>query len=474
MGKSGSDKKQKVAARTTAITPNTLTSLLTAFSPISNQNNNSFYAHLHRAADAHTLRIYEASSGKCTSRWASNAIGDEEEQRVASLTWTFLPAVASTEAPTVEGTDDASKRGKKRRKSDSAAEETPIVESTSSKNQPKLVLALGLENGSILLWSPNGTSSTTLSHPSSTSSITGLSSPISTDGTLSSGHLWSAHSDGSVKVWDLATSTLINTVSGLTEGTHWDDLAVRYLPLSAEGKKQSVQLLLSHLSLYVYSLSIGSPKKDKIKELKANDIGRCTGHIAAGSVEWINLPTKLNDENAIEEDSDSDDNEASSTTLSFLSYCSSDRFVQIWSLPLTATRTDGTLVARLGLDSGVQSIAIGESPLNEDERVLAAVDSIGKVSLTRLPNVIPVSAGAKKGKSGIFVLEVESEVVGLQGAGAEVTRVNFIAEAGKMEICRGGVKPTFNVLVSILTLVVDYQTFTHTFFILLDFCRRKW
>lgn len=450
-------KQNKSTPRTTTITPTSLATSLTSFAPAhltSVAKTSLYYAHLLRAPDAHTLRVYETNTGKCVSRWASNSLGEEDdEQRVASLAWTLLPgaSVGGDAEETVTGEDGAAegKRGKKRRKSDSG--NTPVKPTSSTKvNSPKLVLALGLENGSILLWSPTGASSTTLSHSSITTSVTALSTPINGEG-----HLWAAYEDGFVRVWDLATSTLIGRTSTLVDGvSKWDDLAVRYLSTSdSSSSKRQVQLIVSHLSLHVFSLSLGSPsKKDKIKELKTVEIGRCTGHVDVGSVEWTgksSIPTEAS--SSAMQDDDDDQVVEDVSPLTFLSYSSTDRFVQIWSLPLgtNTTRTEGTLLARLSLDSGVQTISLGSSSSSSEiEQVLAAVDTVGKVSLARLPFEFVAPAGEKKKKSsGVAALAVESEIVGKEGEGVGVAAVSVV-EGGKVVVCRGGVKPVFEGLVS--------------------------
>lgn len=437
----GKKQQPKTVQRTTTITPASTSTVLTSFSPaVASLKSSLYYAHLLRAPDAHTLRIYESSTGKCISRWASNALGDEEdqEQRVASFEWTLIPAPAaagSTEAPgEAEG-----KRGKKRRKSDSTPAAAAGAEEAARQQQPKLALALGLENGSILLWSPNGATPTTLSHSSSTSPVTALASPV---GEGSAGHLWSAHEDGAVRVWDLVSGQLVGKASGIAETKKWDDLAVRYEAGEAGDKKRSVQVVLSHLSLHVYSLSIGgASKKDKVKDLKVTEIGRCTGHVEAGFVRWTGRSAASPSSSAMEDDSTSD-------SLSFLSYSPADRFVQFWTLPLvSSTRAEGVLAARLALDSGVHTVALGSSSADE-EQIIAAIDSVGKVALARLPFTIPQVATKGKKAAGVVALAVESEISGRGGEGAGVSEAAFGGAEGQVIVCRGGVKPVFESVVS--------------------------
>ncbi|KAI5474800.1 U3 small nucleolar RNA-associated protein 5 [Pseudohyphozyma bogoriensis] len=447
----------KSTERTTSITPASQASTLHAFSPSTPSSKSLLYAHLHRAPDAHTLRVYDATTGKCLSRWASNSAADgDDDKRVASLAWAVIPAPAASTSAAAAGGASAGeeeakgKRGKKRRKSDSAAEQ-PVVDGKVA-DEAKLVLALGLEDGAILLWTPTGSNSTptVISHPSSTSAITALSSPVGTS--TPSGHLWSAHADGSVRVWDLEAGALIAKIGeGLNAGGKaWDDIAVRYLPVPAsadDSKKRPVQILLSHLSIHLFSVSLAtSSKKDKVRELKPVEIGRSVGHVDKAFVRWSgrsSLAPSASPDEAMEDD------DATSTPLTFISHSSTDRFVQVWSLVPSSTsqRVDATLTARLGLDSGVQSLAIGSSPLNdEEEQVLAAIDVEGKVAVARLPFVIPVAKGTpgKKGKgAGIVALEVESQVTARNGEGAGVVEVKF-GESGKVWLCRSSVKPTFD------------------------------
>lgn len=436
MGKSSAKSGPKSTQRTTSITPASIASTLSSFSPATTSKS-SFYAHLHRAPDAHTLRVYEVATGKCVSRWASNAVGDEEEQRVESLEWALIPQPVAGEGTAAEAEAEG-KRGKKRRKSDSALE-LPTAAAATTAPEDKLVLALGLTNGSILLWTPNGSNPVTLSHATSLSPVTALSSPLVDSSSASSGHLWSAHADGAVRVWDLATGAIVGKASGLPEGTHWDSLAVRYLAAVEGAKRATAHLLLSHLSLHLYSVALpAAGKKDKLRDLKTVNLGRCTGHIEACSVLFP----------------PSSSFSSSDTSTTFLSYAPSDRFVQIWSLPLlpSPSPANGTLLARLALPSGVSFVALHPSPLDPtDESVLAAIDTEGQVSLARLPVEFPTaSASPKEGKTGIVALEVESEVVGRAGEAAGVVKVLF-GEEGQMVLVRGGVKPVFESVVSLFS-----------------------
>lgn len=430
------DSKPKSTPSTTLVTPGSVSTTITKFSSAAASALAAvplYYAHLHRAPDAHTLRIYDVVSGKCVSRWASNALGDEEELRVTAIAWALLP-VPVVDAEVVEnGAESQSSRGKKRRKS-GGAEDTPVL--AEEGKLPKLVLAMGLETGAIILWSPNGDNSTTLEHPSSTAPITALDSPI---GGEDAGHLWSTQSDGEVRVWDLATGQVTARVAGLVpESSHWDDLAVRYLPATAEGgKKRKVQLLLSHLSLHVFSLSLSKSKADKVKDLKATEIGRCTGHVEAGFVQFNQTAAPLED---------------AASPLSFLSYSPADRFVQLWSLalPTAATRSEGTLVARLGLESGVKSLAVAVSPVDASEEIMVAVDAQGRVAIARLPVVFPEAvavAGKKAKKGGVVALQIETEVVGRTGESANISAASIDGQS-QLSLCRGGVKPVFQIIVS--------------------------
>jgi U3 small nucleolar RNA-associated protein 5 len=254
-------------------------------------------------------------------------------------------------------------------------------------------------------------------------------------------------------LWDLGSSQLIGKVSGLTEEKRWDDLIVRYD--DGEESKRTAQLVLSHLSLHAYSVQIGSKKQqDKVRDLKATEIGRCTGHVEPARIRWTGAassPPSIVDK------------------LSFLSFTSSDRFVQIWSLPSSPSPSpaNGSLVARLALDSGVSSASV--SPLSSDSQTLAAIDTVtGSVSLSTLPLVFdpqPASSPKKGKKSTVSsvvaldtIAEISSPSQGSKGE-AGVAEVTFKAgEDGKAVVCRGGVKPVFEVIVSrndsILTIAI--------------------
>ncbi|KPV77009.1 uncharacterized protein RHOBADRAFT_51975 [Rhodotorula graminis WP1] len=447
----GKKSKPATAPRTTAINPAAVATILTAFSPSTAAAGPSYYAHLHAAPDAHTLRVYDLD-GKCVSRWASNANSDAQDEadepRVKSLAWCWVPPASAHDAQGDGGAAGDGKRGKKRRKSDGgAAADSPAKPSSSSSAalKPQLMLALGLESGAVLLWHPLGTASRTLSHPTSASPVTALAVPVSPSASAD-GHLWSAHQDGAVRVWDVVSGALVGKVGGLAEEPRWDDLLVRYEPASEEGGKRTVHLVLSHLSLHVYSVHLGaaSKKEGKVRDLKATELGRCTGHVEPCSVRWTGASSSA--------DSSSPD----ADKLSFLSYSPTDRFVQVWQIATSTPSSSphiGLLLARLGTDSGVSSATV--SPLAGDVQTLAAVDSAtGNVTLSALPlSFAPAASPSKKAKkhaAGVVALEAQCEVTApTQGGRSEagVAEVAFRAsDEAKAVLCRGGVKPVFEVV----------------------------
>ncbi|GAA6025244.1 hypothetical protein JCM11491_006150 [Sporobolomyces phaffii] len=437
-------KTPKTTPRTTVINPATVATVLTRFSPETAPAGSSlYYAHLHCAPDAHTLRVYEVESGKCVSRWASNAAGadGDDEPRVRSLEWCWLPA---PDAEGGGGVHDGGKRGKKRRKSDggSAAVDSPAKPQAPA--HPSAAIALGLENGAVLLWDPRGVAPPrTLHHATSTSPVTALASPVSPS-YARDGHLWTAHEDGSVRLWDLGSAQLVGKVSAVAQDKRWDDLVVRY---DGEiGPERTAHVVLSHLSLHVYSVQLGVPKPDKVKDLKATELGRCTGHVEPAQVRWTGAASART--------------ASTLDTLSFLSYTPSDRFVQVWSVPAAAPSSssavaNGALVARLALDSGVSSASISPLSPSAEAQTLAAIDTVtGAVSLATLPLVVVPQAAAspKKGKknaaSAVVALHATTEITSAGSKGeAGVSQVAFReSEDGKAIVCRGGVKPVFEVV----------------------------
>ncbi|GAA5857579.1 hypothetical protein JCM8547_004281 [Rhodosporidiobolus lusitaniae] len=458
-------KAPKSTPRTTDINPASVSSSLTAFShPAASSSSTAlYYAHVQQAPDAHTVRVFAVDSGKCVSRWASNA-DDGDELRVKSVEWCYVPSASPAGSTTA--VDGEGKRGKKRRKSDGGgAVDSPAkpVASSSLKPQPaQLTLALGLENGSVLLWHPLGTGSRTLSHPASISPVTAVASPVSSS-VQEDGHLWTAHADGSVRVWDTVSGNVVGKVAGLKEEQRWDDLLVRYEPASEEGGKRTVHLVLSHLSLHAYSLQLAGPskKEGKVRDLKAVEVGRCTGHVEPCSIRWTGLSSSTSSSFS---DMTDDATFSSSDKLSFLSFSPTDRFVQLWSLPLASPSSpaNGTLLARLALDSGVSSASLSpllssSSSSSSSSQTLAAIDSVtGNVTLTSLPlsftpaeSAITPSKKGKKTTSGVVALEALCEITApAQGGRAEagVAEAVFRAEEeGKVLLCRGGVKPVFEV-----------------------------
>ncbi|BGP37242.1 Small subunit (SSU) processome component [Rhodotorula kratochvilovae] len=446
----GKKSKPVSAPRTTAINPAAVATTLTAFSP-SAGGAPSYYAHLHAAPDAHTLRVYDLD-GKCVSRWASNANSadgsdDADETRVKSLAWCWVPPAVQDTHADAQGAEG--KRGKKRRKSDGGAAADSPAKPSPAALKPQLTLALGLENGTVLLWHPLGTASRTLAHPSSASPVTALALPVSSSAE-SDGHLWSAHQDGSVRVWDTASGALVGKVSGLVEEPRWDDLLVRYEAAGADGGKRTVHVVLSHLSLHVYAVQLGAPskKEGKVRDLKATELGRCTGHVEPCSLRWTgassSATTPANDD-------------VPADKLTFLSYSPTDRFVQIWQIATTAPSPSthiGLLLARLGTDSGVSSASVSPLSASLAPQTLAAVDSdTGNVTLSALPlSFAPSASPSKKTKKnglGVVALEALCEISAPAQGGRSEAGVAAVAfregDEANAILCRGGVKPVFEV-----------------------------
>jgi len=415
-------KQPSTAPRTTTITPTSLASTITAFSPAPSPSAApAFYAHLHRAPDAHTLRVYEVSSGKCVSRWSSAGSDDDEREQVGAIEWAVLP---SKEQADEQEEGDSSKRGKKRRKSDT--QHDAIAAKAAATEPNKLVLSLGLASGKIILWSPNGSTAapTILSHSSCTSPVTAISFPEVSAAASSARHLWTAHDDGFVRAWDLASSSLVAQAMTGEAGKGLDSIAVRYPPTGAD--KQPVQLLAARLSVSVYAFNLSQPKKDKVKELKPVEIGRATGHVEKAFVRWVAFPA---DDSAVA---------AEDEPTRFVSFSPSDRFVQLWQFTPSTARSDAVLLARLAVDSGVAAVALSATA------GLAALDVSGSLSLTTIPASFESSpSSSKKGRksSGIATLEPTTELVGRAGEGAGIAQAALAGSS--VIVCRGGVKPVF-------------------------------
>ncbi|KAK4046414.1 Small subunit (SSU) processome component [Microbotryomycetes sp. JL201] len=410
-------KHPKQARRTTTITPASTTTTVVRFSPSAGaaaehaQASALLYAHLVRSPDGHTVRVYDAASNKCVQRWSGHAASDNDnDDAVNAIAWASIHSPDNNRLdpanPTAAAVDSQASRGKKRRKSDAAAS-TSTEPSATTPKPPKLVLCLGLDNGSILVLSPTdgaAARSITLSHPTATAAITALAVPES----QSASHVWSAHEDGTCRVWDLQTRRLVARTTGIAPGKKVDDLAVQY---SQTSDKSQAHIIASHLSLSLYSTNVPASTKDKIKDLKATELGRCPGHVDKATVQWI----------------------ANSGALEFCSYSPTDRFVQFWSM--LEGRQDAVLQARLALDSGVQAVAVTST-----DKVFAAVDADGKLSIAEL--MTASTASPSKGKNAVVTLGAKTEVVGLEGASAGIVSVAF-SSTGRVTLSRGSVKPTF-------------------------------
>ncbi|KAM0792773.1 hypothetical protein ACM66B_002545 [Microbotryomycetes sp. NB124-2] len=437
-------KHPKQARRTTTITPASTTTTLVRFSRSTTAVGSAapsglYYAHLVRAPDGHTVRVYDCDSNKCVQRWSGHAQTNDEgdsDQQVNAIHWALVNTLSKQQGSDSAAQDAQSSRGKKRRKSDAAAAAT--TSSSSSSIEPakvtpasKLVLCLGLDNGSILVLSPTDgatAKTTTLSHPTATSPVTALAAPA--DSTLN--HLWSAHEDGTCRVWDLRTRQLVARSNGIAQGKKIDDLAVQYSTTSAsdDNGKVHASIIASHLSLSVYSTSFSASLngKDKVKDLKTLERGKCPGHVDKAFVQWTATGPSSQQPN---------------NTLQFLSYSQSDRFVQLWSL--SEGRQDATLQARLSLDSGVQAVA---TDATGQQQVVAAVDAAGKLSIADLAlDSSSSSSLTSPGKgSKVESLTTKTEVVGPEDAPAGIVSVSLGHQIGQVVVSRGSVKPSFEAI----------------------------
>jgi U3 small nucleolar RNA-associated protein 5 len=425
-------------------TASTSLTALTAFSP----EPSDFFAQLSLAVDAHTLRIYDVVTGRCTARWAAS----EAREKVTCIEWVEVPSQAKVAD---------SKRGKKRRKSSSAAEKEPVDPSDAT---PRVQLvALGLSNGTIALVHPNqSTVVKTLSHPSSTKPVTSLSAPL-----LSSDMIWSCSSDGVVRVWTLPDlvgngGRLLARMEGV--GAGWDRISVRYLDsthhdgrrdVSMNGTHDSTkaQLLVAQHAIRLLEVTLpfsvrsrgpaGGEEDLAVVDLNPRVAASFTGH-ATEVTTLVWLPSTSSQDPP--DGSLTNGVSKLASEPSFLSCASSDRFVNLWSFPKPTSSPskstkapEGTLVASLALDDPVhKAFAVGP--------FVAALSTSGILAVARV-NQKP----EKKSKSPVVALKPTSEVAVKSGGEPLIDVLLIAAEEGganAIKAARGSVKPIFETVVS--------------------------
>ncbi|KAH7343457.1 WD40-repeat-containing domain protein [Rhizoctonia solani] len=348
-------------------------SRLSSFSP-----DGALFAFLSLAVDKHRLRVYDVATG--------SAIADHtfDAARVTALVWGAFELT------------DESKASKKRRKRKSlTTDDAPEAPSAVQ------LIAVGLSDGSVVLFSPTqGAVVRTLANPSHTAAITSLA-PHNDSPT----HLWVASEDGTIRYWNIPTSTSKDIV------TSTPCVALAPRPGVTETKDGATHLLTAQTTIQLLPVSSdGITQKELIT---------VPGHASPViALVW--------------------DRHSSEPAWRFVSAAEDDRVVSVWDA------TSGKMIASVPLDSEARHVMFGAE---SGAPILLALAVSGKVSLYTLQE------GAKsKGVSTLSPQSVVSvEYAGKKGSdptAADVVAATFVPGAqDKVIVARlVGVKPVFDTI----------------------------
>ncbi|KAF8605280.1 WD40 repeat-like protein [Ceratobasidium sp. AG-I] len=351
-------------------------SRLSSFSP-----DGTLFAFVSLAVDKHRVRVYDVSTGSAVADHTFDGV------RATALSWGAFELV-----------DGQSKANKKRRKRKSIADE--LTESSSSAIQ---LIALGLSDGSIALFSPTqGAVVRTLSNPSHSAAITSIA-PHNDSLTK----LWAASEDSTIRCWDIPAVTSRDVATS----TPCVVLAPR--PGITETKDGVSHLLAAQTTIQLLPIPADS--------IAQTELVTVPGHASpVTTLAWDRL--------------------SSEPAQRFVSAAEGDRVVSIWDA------TNGRMVASVPLDSDARHVAFGA----DSTSTLLALAVSGKVSLYTLPEKPATTTKSKLAVSALSPRAVVSvEYAGKKGAdpvAADVVAAAFVlGDEGKVVLARlVGVKPVFD------------------------------
>lgn len=356
-------------------------SRLSSFSP-----DGTLFAFVSLAVDKHRVRVYDVSTG--------SAVADHtfDGARATALSWGAFELV-----------DGQSKANKKRRKRKSVAADEPIEASSSAVQ----LIALGLSDGSIVLFSPTqGAVVRTLSNPSHSAAITSLA-PHNDSPT----HLWAASEDSTIRCWDIPTATSRDVAAS----TPCVVLAPR--PGITETKDGVSHILAAQTTVQLLPIPVDGVAQTELVTVP--------GHASpVTTLAWDRL--------------------SSEPAQRFVSAAEGDRVVSVWDA------ANGRMVASVPLDSDARHVAFG---VESTASILLALAVSGKVSLYTLPEKPATTTKSKLAVSALSPQSVVSvEYAGKKGAdpvAADVVAAAFVpGDEGKVVLARlVGVKPVFDTIV---------------------------
>ncbi|KAF8709215.1 Dip2/Utp12 Family, partial [Rhizoctonia solani] len=351
-------------------------SRLSSFSP-----DGGLFAFLSLAVDKHRLRVYDVTTGSAVADHTFDAA------RVTALVWGAFELTDETKA--------SKKRRKRKSQTTNDAPEAPSAIQ---------LVALGLSDGSIALYSPTqGAVVRTLSNPAHTAPITSLA-PHSD----SPSHLWAASEDGTIRYWNIPTSTSKDVATS----TPCAALAPR--PGITETKDGTTHLLTAQTTIQLLPISSDG----------------------TAQTELITVPGHASPVMALVWDKNS-----SGPAQRFVSAAEDDRVVSVWDA------ASGKMVASVPLDSEARHVTFG---VESEVSILLALAVSGKVSLYTLPEGVKSKGVSTLSPQSVINVEYAGKKGGDPTA-ADVVAVSFVPEnQGKVVLARlVGVKPVFD--------TVDYR-----------------
>jgi U3 small nucleolar RNA-associated protein 5 len=379
---------------------------LSAFSP-----SGDLFAFVSHAVDKHRLRVHDTTTGIGVSEYIVDSA------RVTTLSWALFQNPKSLSKD--QEPEDSAPR-KKRKKRDALA--VPPHDEL----EPIPIIVLGLSSGTVILFSPSQARVIrTLSHPSSTSSI--LSLDVYTRVADAALVILSSSADCFILTWNAQTGELLsrNKTDERSPGTS--------LSLLPTVEPDQPSLLLAHHSIRLLTTasdSLLTPPQ------KFTEESRFTGHATnVTMLRW--QPSELEGQ----------------SPRRFASIAEADRYVHLWEVPHVLA-SEGKLVASAPLDSDARHISFSKSPIHPRLLVLSASGRISIFSPASNP------AGAtmpKKTNEKIATLSPRSSAtISFRRGGtrsANVVNATFEQE-GRIRVAwlAGGVKPVFDVIVSLFVL----------------------
>ncbi|KAH8834762.1 WD40-repeat-containing domain protein [Flagelloscypha sp. PMI_526] len=363
-----------------AVSDSSVVSSRSAFSPSGNH-----FALVSLAIDKHRLRVYDTATA---SSIAEHIV---ETSTVSHISWGSI----SLE------TDQQPQKKKRKKRASTGPESTNDIE----------VIILGLDDGSLLIFSPSQARIlSTLSRPASSSV---LSVAVAQDKSM----LWVSNADATVRLWNLST--------GEISGSWTSDDRIPYsciLPRAYEQDEDPEILAASH-TLRLLSLS----ESTDLNTQKSSDVlASFTGHASPIHIlRWDSSQTP---------------------PTRFVSGADGDRVLCLWEVP-GEENGEGEMVASIPLDSPPRTIMYGGS-----STTLLTVDTAGKVLLFPVPDELVVPAGSKQTQHKVPTLLPRTAVTvssKRSSTSAKIVDATFLPDApGKIRVARlaGGVKPVFDIL----------------------------